>query len=175
MLSCLKKYILCKNNIKNQKPNMLCYINSQMNIEIIVNIYINKSNLTEFNNVILFKNLIILDLADNNIKKIDTLPNKLLYINLNNNNINKINNLNNAKYLKILLLSNNNIKKIKYTNLDDLYHLDLSNNYLKYDELKKLVLNNLLYINISYNKICFKHNIKLLFPKVTEICLKYNY
>jgi Leucine-rich repeat (LRR) protein len=177
MFTLLKKYTINKNiyDEENKKKKIMYYFNKFIDLNIITNICVTNIDLQNLKELVNFKNLIYLNLSNNNIKKIETLPTKLVYLNLKNNKIKTICNLNTITNLEKIDLSYNNIKYIKNIILEKVIYINLSNNNLNYNTLKNLNLTNLKYIDISYNKIKFNHDIKKIFPNVLHICLKYNY
>ena len=112
-----------------------------------------------------FKNLMNLNLADNNIENIEITTNnknsfeKLKILNLEDNKINdvSINLLKVCSNLEFLFLSHNNIISISTflnMNLNNLSHLSLSHNSIfNFSSLAKANLINLNILNLSFNKI----------------------
>lgn len=123
----------------------------------ISHLFLSNNNLSDFIDISIFKNLISVDLDNNNIKKIK-LPNELKECSINNNELISLE-LN--KKLIRLRASNNKLKNI--TLLDNLEIVELDNNQLKninIDNLKsleKLIIfsNPLDTINVSNNNLSY--------------------
>ena len=134
-----------------------------------------------------FKNLMNLNLANNNIENIEITTNnknsfeKLKILNLEDNKINDVskNLLKVCSNLEFLFLSHNNIISISTfsdMNLNNLSHLSLSHNSIfNFSSLAKANLINLNILNLSFNKIedisCLE---KMKFPYLEELKLNHN-
>ena len=143
-------------------------------------------NTLEILSRIKFDNLMILNLADNNIKKIELMENKkifanLRFINLENNSLqnldeNCLKELSNLEYLFLSNNSINNFKAFTKINLRNLNYLSLSyNNITDFSNLSEENLNNLNTLNLSFNKIkdisCLE---KIKMPYLEELKLNNN-